>query len=100
MDYLWNLSQTININMIKGIKERNAVSFEKNNINYSSHVFAFDKSKREEFPLNALLVEQFKVTNQLFEQYSNTNRNLDTIYNIILIASVLLIIISFKIKRL
>ena len=49
--------------------------------------------------LDKLFIEQFNITNQLFEQYSNTNKDLDIMYNIILIASVLLLVSLFKIKR-
>jgi len=55
-------------------------------------------SKQLKKPLNTLLIEQFKVTNQLFKQYSDTNNDLDIIFNVILIVSVLLLISSFKIK--
>jgi hypothetical protein len=49
--------------------------------------------------LDKLFIEQFNITNQLFEQYSNTNKDLDIMYNIILIASILLLVSLFKIKR-
>jgi hypothetical protein len=48
--------------------------------------------------LNNLLIEQFRVTDNLFKRFSDTSRDLEIIYNIILVASVLLLVSTFQIK--
>jgi len=55
-------------------------------------------SKQLNKSLNNLLIEQFRVTNNLFTQYSETDNDLNILYYIILITSIFLLISIFKIK--
>ncbi len=46
--------------------------------------------------LNNLVTEQFQLVDKLFENYTSTNNDLSTIYNIILITSVVLLLSIFN----
>jgi hypothetical protein len=48
--------------------------------------------------LNNLVTEQFHVVDKIFENYTSTSNDLSTIYNIILITSVVLLLSIFRFK--